>query len=428
MATTKRCRITKRVVDALKPGDLLWDDQLRGFGVRCRASGRRYYHLQYRFGRRVRWHTIGQHGSPWTPEKARREATRLKGDVAAGKDPAETKAAAQNDVTVAEFCDTYLADAEDGKILTKFRQPKKASTLATDRGRIERHIKPLLGKRRVSEVTSDDIEQFLHDVAAGATAADVKTGPKGRAIVRGGRGTASRTVGLLSGIFAYAVKRRLRADNPVHGVERFADGERERFLSAAETLRLGKALAKSEAAGENPYAIAAIRLLALTGARKSEIVGLRWQDVDLDYGCLRLPDSKTGRRIVHLGAPALEVLAALPRLAGNPHVLPGEKNGAPFSGLPKFWERIRARAKLEGVRLHDLRHSFASAGAAGGDSLLLIGALLGHRNPKTTQRYAHVSRDPAKAAADRISSAIAAAMRGDAGEVVELARAKKVAQ
>ena len=416
--------LTKRTIDATKPpasGEtVVWDDAIPGFCARVRASGAKLYYLKTRVKGRVRWFAIGRHGAPWTVETARREARHLLGAVADGGDPAATRDVERRDPTLAELCGQYLAAAQAGEIVSRLGEVKKASTLATDRGRIERHIKPLLGRRKVRDVTQADVRRFLTDVAGGKTAADIKTGKHGRAIVEGGKGTATRTVGLLGGIFTFAVKRGLRADNPVRGVERYRDRQNERYLSAAELARLGETLSAAEQAGDNPTAIAAIRLLILTGCRKSEILTLEWRHVDFEHACLRLPTSKTGAKTVPLGAPALELLASLPRLAGNPYVLPGERAGSFFVGLPKAWERIRARAGLQDFRLHDLRHSFASVGAAGGDSLLVIGRLLGHRDPRTSARYAHVPSDPAKAAADRISGTIAAALAGKSGNVVVL--------
>jgi len=410
-----KARITKRNVDAAAPGArdyILWDNKLTGFGLKVTPAGRMVYIAQYRAGGRRCRYTIGPHGAPWTPEKAREKATAVLGAVADGGDPAAEKAADRNALTVAALCDLYLAEG---------CATKKPSTLATDRGRIERHIKPLLGRKRAKDVTRADVERFLRDVAAGRTAADVRTGPRGRAIVEGGKGTATRTVGLLGGIFTFAVNRGLRPDNPVRGVKRFKDRRGERYLSPAELARLGEALAAAERDGENPTAIAAVRLLVLTGCRKSEILGLRWQYVDFERACLTLPDGKTGHTIIPLGAAALEVLAALPRLDGNPYVLFGEKPGHHLVGLPRAWARIRTRAGLADVRLHDLRHSFASVGAAAGMGLPIVGKLLGHRDPKTTARYAHIADDPARAAANRISGQIEAAMRGDkAAQVVPL--------
>lgn len=404
-------RITKRTIDSLKPGAMVWDSEVKGFGVRCQRAAKVYV-LKTRIGGLQRWITIGRHGSPWTTEKARTEAVRLLGEKAGGRDPAETRDEAKRAPSVAELCDLYLAEG---------CATKKPSTVATDRGRIERHIKPVLGKKQVRTVTKGDVQRFLHDVASGKTAADAKTKKRGRAIVKGGKGTATRTVGLLGGIFAFAADRGLRPDNPVRGVKRFKDRKCERFLSFAELTRLGEVLTAMESEGENPSAVAAIRLLTLTGARKSEILSLKWEHVDFERAMLLLPDSKSGAKVIPVGAPALELLASLPRLKGNPFVLPGAKKEAHLVGLPRAWERVKKRAGLEGVRLHDLRHSFASVAAGAGDSLILIGALLGHRDQATTQRYAHLSNDPLRAAADRTSGRIAAAMNGHReAEVVEL--------
>ncbi|GJD86913.1 Tyrosine recombinase XerC [Methylobacterium hispanicum] len=433
-------RLTLQIVKAAKPAAArytLWDAELKGFGLRVNSDGTKSYALKYLFNGRQRWHTIGKHGSPWTPDTARNEALRLLAQARNGTDPQEAKRAqATADLTVSELCDLYLAAARAGQILTKFDEPKKASTILTDGSRIERHIKPLLGRKRVQDVTPDHIETFLHDVAAGKTALDVKTGVRGRAIVEGGRGAATRTVGLLGGIFAFAVRRRLRTDNPVRGVQRFKDKRNERFLSGVELQGLGQALSACDEAwrqhaqdlaawtegggrgkpprpplhAESPSVTGAIRLLLLTGARKSEVLHLQWSHVDREHGYLRLPTSKTGAKAIPIGTAALLLIEAQPRLACNPFVFTGSVPGRPFVGLAKAWERIRARAGLPDVRLHDLRHSFASVGASSGSSLPLLGAILGHRDPKTTQRYAHIARDPARAAADQVSDLISASL------------------
>jgi integrase len=230
----------------------------------------------------------------------------------------------------------------------------------------------------------------------------------------------------LGGIFSYALSRGYCDRNPVKGVQPFRDGKQERFLSPAELERLGKALTAAELEGGNKIAIAAIRLLILCGCRKSEVLKLKWSYVDHSHSCLRLPSSKTGAKVVPLGAAALALFETLPRLADNPHVFPGAKAGGHLVGVPRILEGIRRRANLHNVRLHDLRHSFASAGAAGGLSLPLIGALLGHKDTKTTQRYAHLADDALKAAADRISATIEAAMAGTpASKVMELPMRQK---
>ena len=221
---------------------------------------------------------------------------------------------------------------------------------------------------------------------------------------------AAQCVALISTVLAFAVTRGLRSDNPARDVKKPSVRKMERFLSEDEIARLAVALDAESRRSGNPYPAAAIKLLLLTGGRRGEILGLQWQHVDFERQCLRLPDSKTGAKVLYLNAPALEVLTGLPRMEGNPHVIQGKSELAPIGGIDKVWFRVRAAAGLRGVRLHDLRHSFASMGVAGGLSLPIIGALLGHKHPATTGRYAHLSADPLRAANDVVGMRIAAAM------------------
>ena len=411
-------RITKRTVDSLKATGreyVQWDGELKGFGVRVRPSGSKSFVAVYRTGGRnspLRRVTIGGVGKIEVG-KARDEAKAIIRGAELGEDRAAEKAKARAELTVGQVCDLYLDEGCD---------TKKASTIATDRGRVERHIKPLLGRKRIGEVTRSDVERFMRDVASGKTAADVKTKKRGRAIVEGGKGTATRTVGLLGGIMSFAVARRFRADNPVRGVKRYPDKKGETFLSAAELGRIGAALADAEAAGANPSARGSIRLLAFTGARKSEIAALRWREVDLDRGYLRLGDSKTGAKVVPIGAPAIEILSAVAAVEGTDFVFPASSGEGHFQGTEKVWRAVRAAAGFPSLRLHDLRHSFASVGLARGDALPVIGAILGHADVKTTSRYAHLADDPVKAAADQISRTVHAALSGrPSADVVSIA-------
>ncbi len=402
-----KAKIIKRTVDAAKSGKrdaFIWDTELKGFGLKVTPAGNRIYIVQYRTGGRgspTRRFTIGQHGAPWTPDKARTEAKRLLGDIADGKDPQSTKTAERAAITVRELCDLYL---EDGC------ETKKASTIATDKGRIERHIKPLLGRKRVIDLTPNDIRRFMSDIAKGKTTATVKTGKQGLARVTGGKGTATRTVGLLGGILSFAIAEGVRPDNPVRGVKRYPDKKEERFLSPAELADLGEVLNAVEQSEE--LAVGAIRLLILTGCRKTEILSLKWGEVDFEFGCLRLEDSKTGQKTVMLGAPALQLLAIMSNQEGSDYVFPAMRGKGHYVGLPKAWGRIREQAGLGDVRIHDLRHSFASVGASAGMGLQMVGKLLGHSDPKTTARYAHLADDPTRVAADRIAGTIAEAMEG----------------
>lgn len=399
-------KITKRAVDAATPsaaGVFLWDTETKGFGLKVTPKGRKVYLLQYRLnGGPTKRFTIGAHGSPWTPEAARSKAVALLGDVAKGVDPMESKRLARADISIAELCDRYLVEGV---------RTKKPSTIAMDRSRIERHVKPLLGTKRLKSLFKADIERFLADIAAGKTAKNEKTKKHGRAIVRGGKGIANRTLGMLGAILEFAVERGLRPDNPARGVHKFTERKIARFLSNEEMARLGDALRAAEAGGANPRALAAIRLLMLTGCRKNEILSLKWTEVDFEDSCLRLSDTKTGSKEIHIAAPAKNILASLPRERESDFVFPGPGAGGHFIGLQKVWKQIRDAAGFPGLRIHDLRHSFASVGARSGESLLVIGKVLGHATTAATSRYAHLSDDPVKAAAAQISGRIDAALR-----------------
>jgi integrase len=403
-------RISKSEIDKLTPtgkSALYWDQSLTGFGLKVSSGGAKTYIAQYRTagGRsgQTRRVTIGKHGSPWTPDSARAEAKRLLGQAAQGEDPAAAKTQFRRMLTVSELCDTYMADGTG---------TKKASTLAVDRGRIERHIKPLLGKRKVSEITQADIRKFLKNVSEGATASDTKTVTRGRAIVKGGKGTASRTVGLLGGIFTYAIELGLVQANPVHGVKRYPDKKNERFLTAEELGTLGQGLRQAEAQGVNAKALNIIKLLVFTGARRGEIETLRWSEVDTTGRRLRLEDSKTGQKSMPVNSAALDVLLNLQAAADDRKgfVFPATDGDGHYVGTPRIWSILREQIGLHDVRLHDLRHSFASVGVVNGAPLMVVGALLGHADYSTTQRYAHIANDPIAAASERIGLAMLAAL------------------
>lgn len=450
-------KLTKRTVDALAPTGaeyFAWDVDLPGFGVRVRESGAKSYVVKYRAGtgrsaptRRLTIGTVGK----LTPEEARRLAKSKLAAVAMGADPAGERAKQRAELTIAALADLYL---EEGC------ETKKPSTVLNDKSRIERHIKPLLGAKRVGAIITADVERAIRDVAAGRTATDVKTGKQGRSIVTGGKGAANQVAALLSAIFTFAVARKMRPDNPAGGVKKYRTVKGERFLTSEELERLGAAIREAETDGIpwepdpakktkhapkdanrrtniGPHVAAALRLLVLTGARLREILHLRWEHVDLERGLLLLPDSKTGRKTIILNAPASAVLAALPRVGG--YVVPGEprkprrraaegqegpvepgshlRRGEtaetiekPRADLKRPWELVSKRAGLSGVRLHDLRHTNASIGAGAGLGLPIIGKLLGHSQASTTARYAHLDNDPLRKAADRIGGEIARAM------------------
>ena len=397
-----RRRITLRVVEAIGIGETIWDSEVRGFGVR-RQSEKRVYALKTRVAGKQRWFTIGEHGAPWTPDTARREVQRLWGLIRAGVDPASVRLAGKNQTTMAELCRRYIEEHA--------RQHKKPSSTHMDEMNIGNHVLPLLGRKIVAEISRTDIDTFKRAVREGKTSrAFGDNGSRGNAVVRGGPGVANRCLALLSKMFNLAERWGVRPDgtNPVRHVERYREETKERFLSPEELGRLGEAIRTADAEGANAFAMAAVRLLIFTGARLGEILHLRWEDVDLENAVLMLPDSKTGRKRVYLNPPALDVLKALPRVAGNPFVIVGRRRHARLVNLQKPWGRVRQRAGLSDVRIHDLRHSFASVAVASGLTLPFIGKLLGHTKSATTERYAHLADDPLRSANDLVGERVSA--------------------
>jgi integrase len=396
-----RCKITKRAIDATRAGksdQFLWDTDLKGFGLKVTPAGNKVYVLQYRKGGRgapTKRVTIARHGAE-TPEGARKKAAQLAGAIAGGADPASIRAAEKGAPTVGELAVRFLAEHVETKT--------KPRTAVEYRRLIEKIILPALGRRRVRDVTRADMTGLHH----GHRAAPYE---------------ANRVLAVLSKMFILAEKWGERPDgsNPCRHVEKYPERKRERFLSEAELARLGDALAAYDG---SPYVVAAIKLLVFTGARLSEVLELQWDWIDFDRGEARLPDSKTGAKTLHLPPPALEVLANLARMEGNPHVIVGGVTGARLINLQKPWRVIREGAQLDGVRLHDLRHAFASVAVASGMGLPIIGKMLGHSQTSTTARYAHLASDPVKAAAAAVAGKIAGAMNGTTGttSVVPLKR------
>jgi integrase len=393
--------ITKRLVDSAAPGRH-YDEKLSGFGLYVGKTGARSYFFEYRPGRgrgvAKRRISIGKHGAPWTAESARQRALQLLAEVQAGGDPLEARKAVEDQKWMGLALDDWLSEV-DGRL--------KPRTAEEYRRLMTAHALPLLAKRHVADVTRSEVAKLHY-------------------ALRQKPFEANNCLRVLSSFFTWCERHGLRPDgsNPCRHVVKYREKRRERFLSGAEMARLGETLADAEAKGASPFVIAAVRLLVFTGARLREVLGLRWDYVDLEAGYLRLPDSKTGAKAVHLNAPARQVLHALPRVDSNPHVIVGGRPGAALVNLEKPWRRIRSAADLNDVRLHDLRHTHASVAVAGGLSLPLVGALLGHSQPATTARYAHFADDPVKAASELVGQRIADAMRIDRGigEVVPIRR------
>ena len=384
-------KITKRAVDALKPvahrDAFLWDDELPGFGVRCRQSGAKVYFLKYRTaGGRQRWLTLGQHG-PLTPDAARARALREKAAIGDGDDPAGARQKKRRENTVAAIADRYLRE--------HVKAHNRASTAAEVGRIVEKRIKPGLGRNKITELTRSDIKAWHQGMSATPYEAN-------RALAY-----CSRMLSLA------ATDWELREGNPCVGVKRFPEQARERFFTDDEFAKIGAALSMAEAEdSEAPGFILLIRLLATTGMRLGEALALTWSNVDLPGRVIRLPAAKTkgGARAVHLGAAAAAILAALEDREG--HVICGRdlKKPFPVSTAEKAWRRLRERAGIPDGRLHDLRHTAGTVAALTGANAFAVRDLLGHRTLAMTGRYVERAADIVRATADAVSNRVAAAL------------------
>lgn len=392
---TVTIRISRRTVDALEPKTkpyIAWDNGLQGFGVKVHPSGRRCFVLRYRVGGgragKSREPVIGVDGTV-TPEAARHVARNWLAKIALGEDPAADRRRGDAVQTMSDLFDRYLTDHA--------QRHKKPLSVRGDRSLIEKHLRPAFGSIPIGEVTRARIAKWHGGLA---------TTPY----------QANRGLALLSKVFHLAEVWGLWTEptNPCRGVNKFREAKRERFLSAEEFDSLFATLDRAAAGalltekGNRvwPYAITAIQLLIHTGARSSEILTLKWDWIDLDRGRVDLPDTKTGRRTLILSQEAVAILRAVARIPNNPFVIAGAKPGTHLVNLKDSWDILRRDAGLDGLRVHDLRHSYASVAAAGGMSLPQIGALLGHNSPQTTARYAHLADDVLHRSAAVVSGSI----------------------
>ena len=408
-------RLTKRVVDAADVCErdyFIWDDELPGFGLRVFASGKRSYLIQYRAAGRTRRCTIGMHGV-WAPETARQEAKVQLGRVAQGDNPSEERQLDDKAITVKELCELYLRDVEAGLILGKGGRPKKTTTIGTDTGRIRRHIIPLIGTRRVKDLVQADINKVLKDIMAGKTRTSVKTKKlRGKAIVRGGAGTATRTVGLLGGILTYAAEAGIIERNPAHGIRKPKDNVRNRRLTEAEYRILGEILRKAAEDEKYETTLDIICQIALTGCRRTEMIMLQWVEVDTETSCLRLIDSKEGASIRPIGLPVVEYLENRRTAKVGTYVFPGQGDDNAFGSFPSHWKKIFKDTPLGHITPHVLRHSFASIANDLGFTEVTIAALVGHAKGSVTSKYIHTLDAALIMAADTISGYVQGLLDG----------------
>jgi integrase len=411
-AHTGSVRLTKRIIDGAKPQACryeLWDPDLKGFGLRVEPSGAKSFIVRYRAGgggraAPKRFVSLGRYGA-LTPDEARKQARAVLAAAAGGSDPAGDRAKHRSAPTLAELATAFMEEHVNKK--------RKAKTAENYQHVISRYLIPELGRRKAQDISPSDLAR-LH----------------GRLSDR--PSMANRVIAVASSMFSWGPTFGFvpRGFNPAADLEKYQEDPRERFLRTAELERLGAALRLAESEGLpwnvneqkaskhlpkgirrtvlGPHVVAAVRLLLFTGCRLREILHLRWEEVDLERGMLHLPDSKSGKKSVILNASALTILDTLPR--SGEFVIAGEVPDRPRSDLNKPWNAIRRAAGLDGLRIHDLRHSFASVGAGGGLGLPIVGKLLGHRNAATTERYAHLDADPLRQASERIAKRIEAAL------------------
>ena len=382
MAKLQYQTISKRTVDGLSVDDkdvVFWDRELPGFGVRVYPSGSKVYVVQTRANGKSRRITLGRHGVI-SADQARRKAAETIARIKSGEDPGGKSAST---VTVADVVARYLKE--------HVALHCKPGTAKLYRSVVERFILPAYGHLAVEEVDREHIADLHYEL-------------------RDMPYQANRVLEIGKKLFNLAELWRLRTGgNPCKFVRKYREKKRERFLTDEEFRRLGGILNEMEADKTLPmYPAAALRLLTLTGCRRNEIVTLKWEHVHFDQGEIRLPDSKTGARMVPLSPAAARVLVDLSRIKGNPWVIPGFKPNRHLADLNHYWDRVRERADLQDVRIHDIRRSFASRALALGESLSMIGKLLGHNKIETTSRYAHLRQDSVKASSARVADSIGA--------------------
>ncbi|CAM1633628.1 tyrosine-type recombinase/integrase [Bartonella apis] len=397
-------KITKRIVDALEPNEdgkeaLLWDSEIKGFGVRVMPSGIKSYIIKYRtIEGRQRKMTIGRVGV-LTAEQARNLAREKLTEAMTGGDPAAQRQEIRHSMTVAELCDEYLEHA---------KQRLKPNSYSSNESNIRIHIKPLIGTRAAAKLTVADVIKMQDDITDGKTAKH-RTGRGGYST--GGIASASRTMTILGGVLEFGRLRGIVSENVTRGIRKQKPKARDRFLSDEEIIRLGGIIRASD--HEGLVGLIAVQFLLLTGLRRNEALSLKWDWLDIKGGCIHFPDTKTGKQVRPIGKVAFEVISKTVERSlslkneQKSYVFPASKGDGHFIGLPKVLHRLCKAAAIEDVSLHTLRHTFASVAAGMGYSELTIAGLLGHSAQGITARYAHVADKALIGAADAVSGHIA---------------------
>lgn len=415
-------RITKRLVDVLEPKErqfTVYDDTLKGFGVRVMPSGVASYIIEYRpdGGGRGVWTkrmAIGRVGEI-TPDQARELAKDCLTEVRRGTDPLAERQTRRKEPTVSEMIELWSSENPVGRR----GMPLADRTRTYMLGRLRAHVVPLIGSKKISSVSTLDVNTMVRRIVKGETRCDGESGKsRGRYRIRGGDAAARRTVSDLAAIFSFAIDRGIVKINPVTGAKKPSARQRRDFLRVEEIGKIAAALDQMEREGVNQAGISILRLLMVTGARPSEIEGLRWSEVDLEARCLRLANTKTGHSVRPLPTVAIAIIAQQPTAGSSPYVFPATRGTGYFTGSKQIWTRARTRAGLPNKVRYHARHAVATLSLAGGADIVSVSHLLGHANPRTTlMTYTHVT-DKASEAAESIGNVVDAAMKRRPSAVV----------
>lgn len=421
--------LTKKFIDNISELDsfkekVYWDDKLSGFGLRVQRKSKSYILYYRNRSGQQRKMTIGK-VNVLTPEQARDNARKYLFSLAQGEDPAQSKRMAKKEMTLNELCDWYLQEGVDNK---------KSRTISDDMGRLNNHVRPLLGKYIVKDLTRGDIEKFLHDVSSGIKVSKHVGEKRHGHFATGGKGVARRVLGLLGAILEFAVSRNVISLNPVRGIKRQADNKREEFLSLDEIYLLGEILSKDEFKTLFGKGINLIKLLILTGCRRNEIASLRWEYINWKEQYFDFPDTKTGKQKRIFGVGSLHLLQEIWQGQREGWVFPSEKTDGFYRGANRIFDKIRKVRDDKGdfvinpkITLHGLRHTFASVGASMGYSDFIIGGIIGHKQKTITSQYMHsVSKDLVRIA-DIISLKIEQALKGIKEESAKIIDISKIA-
>lgn len=422
-------KITKSVVDKKQPESsryFVWDEGVPGFGLVVQPSGKKSYCFQYRNSQnQSRRLKLGTHGGKLTTEQIRRKAEALLPRIREGYDPLEEKQARRGDLTVSQLLDHYTASASFAN--------KAETTRKTDIGRIERHLKPLLGRKIANKLTAEQVKKASFDIENGKTAKTVKTGPRGLAIVRGGPGAARMCIRLLKSAYSWAHEEGLVSVNNTARVKVGQDGNKNITLSQEDYKSLFRTIDELEQKLQIRSQVSdAIRVIALTGARRNEIAGLRWRHVDLKRGVIEIPkeEHKTGKstseaRVIGLPSVAQQIISQQEFTGSDYYVFPPTGGAGPIN-LSKPWRKIREEAGIHPeAGLHALRHSLATQMAVSGSQAAQIMTVMGHKNLSTAQKYIHIAKQETQDIAEQAAIGISEALKdGQEGKITNLKAVK----